>query len=156
MLSNIIKSFHKFQDKRYKNRIKKHPYPVENKFHLGSFTDAINGLIWTLKTQPNFAVELIACVLVFYAVLFLSFLGLKFSIVELILLLIVCFLVLIFELLNTAVESLSDEVAKGHYKDFIRIAKDTSASSVLLAAILWGGIVFLIFIPKLILAIQLF
>lgn len=149
MPKNIISSFQKFQEQRYKNKIKKHPYPTQNKFHLGSFTDAINGLIWTLKTQPNFAVELIACVLLLYAVVFFAYLGINFSIVELMLLIITCFIVLIFELLNTAIESLGDEVAKGEYKDFIRIAKDTSASGVLLASILWGFVVLLTFIPKL-------
>lgn len=149
-MPNIISSFHKFQEERYKSKIKKHPYPTKNKFHLGSFSDALNGLVWTLKTQPNFAVELIACILLLYTVMFFSYLGVNFSAIELIILTIVCFIVLVFELLNTAIESLSDEVAKGEYKDFIRIAKDTSASSVLMSSILWGFVVLLTFIPKLI------
>lgn len=139
-----------FKNKRYKQNIKKHPYPTKQKFHLGSFKDAINGFLWTLKTQPNFGVELIATILLLYGVLVLYYINLPLSKIEILILFLTSFIVLVLELLNTAVEALSDEVANGMYKDFIRIAKDTSAASVLVASFFWISLIFILFIPKII------
>lgn len=148
-MPNIFEKLKQIQEDRYKDKIKKHPYPTKVKFHLGSFLDAINGFIWTLKTQPNFAVEIIALILILYLYLFLILMGIKVELFDIVLIIFVSGALMTAELFNTSIEALSDEVAKGEYKEFIRISKDTSAAAVLLISILWVVAIIYFVIPKL-------
>lgn len=110
-------------------RIEKRPYPEVKKFHHSSFTHAFEGFKWALETQPNFQIEVFFTCLLFILNLMFLYLGVL-SILELLFVFLLCCLVLGVELLNTAIEALSDEVAGGKYRDYIRIAKDTSAGGV--------------------------
>lgn len=96
---------------------------------INSFNYAIAGVVHGLKTQRNMQVHLLVAVLV----LFISF-NLKLERIELLSIAFAIALVLIAEMLNTAVEKIVDiispEVSSG-----AKTAKDIGAGAVLIAAI---------------------
>ncbi|MGL5634589.1 MAG: diacylglycerol kinase [Sarcina sp.] len=106
---------------------------------LNSFNFAINGIIYALRTQRNmrihFAIALIVLLASFlYDISKLEFIALAISIT----------LVVVAELINTAIESVID-LGTNHYHPLAKIAKDTAAGAVFLTAlnaILVGYIVF--------------
>ncbi|WP_297437353.1 diacylglycerol kinase, partial [uncultured Clostridium sp.] len=106
---------------------------------LDSFNFAINGIIYALRTQRNmrihFGISLIVLLSTFfYDIGKLEFIALAISIT----------LVVVAELINTAIESVID-LSTNHYHPLAKIAKDTAAGAVFLTAlnaILVGYIVF--------------
>lgn len=109
---------------------------------LKSFQYAFSGIITGLKTERNMMIHYSALGLV---VVF--GITLKISVTEWCICLILCALVISLELVNTAVEAVVDLVTKEQRRR-AKVAKDTAAGAVLIAAIMaavTGGI---IFIPK--------
>ena len=106
-----------------------------------SFKAALKGLLYLLKTQVNFIIEISAAIIV-------VILGLIFSIKipEWIVLIFTIFLVLISEAVNTAIEILCNKIEKKKNKK-IKIVKDISAAVVLLSVILSIIIGIVIFLP---------
>ncbi len=96
--------------------------------HGISFKAAANGLYLAISTQPNFSIHLVFAILV---PVFAWVLGIAIN--EIILLIIMIFLVLAAEMINTAIESITDLVKK-EYSEEAKIAKDVSAGMVLLSA----------------------
>jgi diacylglycerol kinase (ATP) len=108
-----------------------------------SFNNAIDGIIYVLKTQRNMRIHfLVGFVVLLLSLLFklskLEFLAIFFSIA----------LVLIAELLNTSIEVTIDLTTDDHHK-LARIAKDVAAAAVLVAAINAVFIGYLIFFNRL-------
>jgi diacylglycerol kinase len=109
---------------------------------IKSFSFAFNGLTNLIKNEHNARIHLVAmiCVIVFGILL-------KLEPLEWILIVIVVGLVLLSELLNTAIEKLADivdpkwNVKIGHIKDY-------SAGAVLISAIISLIVGGLIFIPR--------
>lgn len=112
--------------------------------HTISFKNAFNGLIWSLKTQPNYRIHLALSVLA----LTLSFL-LKISYFEFLLIIFLITVGLVIETINTAIEETTDAIDTKIRED-IRISKDVSAAAMLIYAIGSTVIALMIFIPKLI------
>lgn len=116
-----------------------------SKFHSTqkSFAYAFSGVKLALKNEPNFRIH------VFFAIFAIVLSAvLKISFLEFAIILLTIGFVLILELINTMLEALVDLVSP-QAKDKAKIAKDVSAASVLVSAIvsvLVGGLVFL---PKL-------
>lgn len=112
------------------------------KHHI-SFKHAIDGILYCFKTQPNFRFHLLAAIVAIT-------LGLYFNISsgEWILLGLTVVLVIFAEMVNTALESMTDLISK-EYSQQAKIAKDVSAGMVLVAAI--GSLIvgFFIFLPYL-------
>jgi diacylglycerol kinase len=109
---------------------------------IKSFGFALAGLRYAFKTQPNFKFHV-------YAMSLVAILGWYFKLKtsEWLWIVAAVALVLITELLNTAIETLTDLVSPGfHVK--AGIAKDTAAAAVFLAAIAAAIIGLVIFIPK--------
>ena len=106
-----------------------------------AFVYAAKGWVHAFRTQPNFRLELIACVCVTAA-------GFYFGItaVEWICCLFCMGMVLGAELLNTGIEALTDLVSPEHHP-LAGKAKDVAAGAVLLAAL--GALVVgaLVFVP---------
>lgn len=135
-------------NKLLKQKIEKSPYPTKGKFHHSTFKHAIQGFTWAYKTQPNLQIDVFATcniavfntILVYFKLLSLN----QFFIV-----MGVCLLLISAELFNTSLEALSDEVAKGVYKEFIRIAKDTAAAAVFVLFVFAAIIGAYIYIPLL-------
>jgi diacylglycerol kinase len=96
---------------------------------MRSFRFALAGLGYLARTQPNFRVHLVATVGVAIAATVLGA-----GPLDLAALLLAIGLVLVTEALNSAVEAIVD-LASPEYHPLARVAKDTAAAGVLVAAI---------------------
>lgn len=114
-----------------------------SKFIRG-FGFAGKGLYYTFKTQVNFKFHCGAAIVV-------ALCGWYFSLsqTEWLWILVATGIVLVAELLNTAIEALVDLVSPAYHKN-AGIAKDTAAAAVLIAAIVAALIGLIIFLPKII------
>lgn len=103
-----------------KNRIKGH--------HI-SFKNAFAGVIYVFKTQPNFLVHAIAAFIALFLAAYL-----RVTTAEFILIVFTIVLVLMAEMVNTAVESVTDLISP-EWHEKAKIAKDVSAGMVLVSAV---------------------
>lgn len=104
-----------------------------------SFAHAIKGILFTLRSERNFQVEVAMAGVVF----FLMFL-LPLSHFENIVLVIAIMLVLAFELVNTAIERVMD-ILKPRVHPYARVVKDVMAGAVFVISfgtLLLGVIIF--------------
>ncbi|HEY4688655.1 MAG TPA: diacylglycerol kinase family protein [Anaerolineae bacterium] len=95
-----------------------------------SFKYAFEGILYVLKTQPNARVHLIISVAVVLAGLWLGLSRIEWAI-----LVVTMAVVWAAEFVNTAVEAVVD-LATGERHPLAKIAKDTAAGGVLIAAFL--------------------
>lgn len=110
---------------------------------FNSFKYAFSGLSYAFRTQFNFKFHTVA-------LLFTGIAGwiLKLSTLEWLWITVAIALVLLSELLNTAIEVLVDLVSPA-YHEKAKIVKDVSAGAVLIAAVFALVVGLIIFIPKL-------
>lgn len=113
------------------------------KAHHIRFKCAWEGVLYSLKTQPNFRVHLLAGAIVTLLAVLLPLKSWEWSI-----LIFTITLVIIAEMLNTAIESVTD-LLTSEYHLSAKIAKDTSAGMVLITAFSSVVIGAIIFIPHL-------
>lgn len=111
----------------------------KNKF---GFSFAWNGIVEIVKTERNFQIHLIATLLVVAS----GFL-VHLSLLEWVVIILVIGLVLVTELLNSAIEKTLDYI-RPEIHPAAKIIKDVAAGAVLIAAISAVIIGLLIFIPK--------
>jgi diacylglycerol kinase len=109
---------------------------------IKSFGFAGNGILYALKTQPNFKIHLALTITTFFAGWYF-----KLNTAEWLWLIAAIGLVLITELFNTALEVLVNLVSPGFHEK-AGIVKDTAAGAVLVAAIIAVLIGLVIFVPK--------
>lgn len=109
-----------------------------------SFIYAAKGLRYSFRTQLNFRFHVSSAALA----IVLGFM-LKISVFEWLWVLVSVALVVLAELLNTAIETLVDLVSPG-YHEKAGIVKDVSAAAVLIAAFFALAVALLIFVPRLI------
>lgn len=114
-------------------------YPITK-----SFLFAISGLKSAFKKEPNFRIHVISAVIVLTAAYFFSF-----NILEWLILAIIIFLVIVFELINTVLESLVNLISP-ELSPEAKIAKDVSAAAVLISAIFSVIVGAILFLPKII------
>ena len=95
-----------------------------------SFRFAWQGIIYAFVTQRNFrihtAMTCVALALSFY---------LKVSTVEMAMISLTCAMVMVLELINTALESVVDLTVEQNYHELAKIAKDCAAGAVLISAL---------------------
>lgn len=108
-----------------------------------SFQFAFRGIPKAYRGQRNIKIQSFFAVFAFL----LSYL-LRVSTIEFLILLIIIFLVIILEIINTSVERVCDLISKDYNKD-IKDIKDMTAGAVLLSAILSVIVGILIFSPYL-------
>ncbi len=109
-----------------------------------SFLNAVAGIVYCVKTQRNIPV------IFSFALLVLLFSWwFKISTVELLFVLTAIFLVIITEVINTAIERAID-LASEEYHTLARISKDAAAGAVLIAVIYSILCGLIIFLPKVI------
>jgi diacylglycerol kinase (ATP) len=96
---------------------------------LYSFRHAGRGLAWAVSSQANLRVHLVAA-----AVVLIAAIVLRFSVIELVALLLCFAIVIAAELFNTTLEVLIDYAWPEHHP-MIGRAKDVAAAAVLVAAI---------------------
>jgi diacylglycerol kinase len=106
--------------------------------HHISFQHAFDGIVWAFRTQPNFRVHLVLSVIAIM-------MGLYFRIttVEMTIIIFTILLGLAGEMINTALESVTDLVTS-EWRQQAKIAKDVSAGMMLLIAT--GAVVVAVFI----------
>ncbi len=108
------------------------------RYHTISFKHAVDGIIYSLRTQPNFRIHLFFTVMAVMVGYFLQLLRWEWVALWL-----AIFMVIVTEMLNTAIESMTDLLTSEH-RLAAKIAKDTAAGMVLITAV--GSIVIGIFI----------
>lgn len=107
-----------------------------------SFFFAIQGISYTIRTQPNMRTHLgLALVAVAAGFAF------HISAEEWLALVIVIAFIFILEILNTAIETLVDLYTE-EYHHLAKVAKDTAAGAVMVAAIMSICVGLIIFLPK--------
>lgn len=111
---------------------------------LNSFKYPFSGLRYAYKNEQNLAFDVGMMVIVIIAGILL-----KISVVEWAILVITMGLIISFELMNTAIEAAVDLVTE-EYHPLAKVAKDTSAASVLILAIVSIVEGLIIFLPKII------
>jgi diacylglycerol kinase len=114
------------------------------KKHTISFKNAFSGLIYELKTQPNFKVHLVFSLLSIFAGIILHITKMEW--------LLIIFLIttgLVIESLNSAIEAATDAIDT-RFRPDIKVAKDVSAAAMLIFAFGSSIIALTIFIPKII------
>lgn len=113
--------------------------------HTISLRHALDGLVWSWRTQPNYRVHFIVSLCVVAA-------GLYYEIqpFEWIILVMTITIGLVIETLNTALEATSDAITR-EWKEEIKIAKDASAAAMLTYSVGAALVAAIIFIPKVLL-----
>lgn len=110
--------------------------------HTISFKNAFSGLWWALSTQPNFRIHLVLSAVA----LFLAY-YLEIPAVETCIIVFTIVLGLSAEMINTAIESMTDLITK-EWRTEAKIAKDVSAGMMLTVAIGAVIIACIIFGPR--------
>ncbi len=108
---------------------------------IKSFGFALEGIIYALKNDQNFRVHISATLLVIALSIFFDVNPFEMGVLG-----VMIVLVIITEMINTAIEKMVDLITK-EYREEAKIAKDVSAGMVLLSSC--GAIIvgFLIFTP---------
>lgn len=109
---------------------------------LDSFNYAIEGIIYTIKTQRNMRIHVVIAVIVLLLTLFYDL-----SKIEILILFFTIFLVIIAEMINTSIEATIDLITD-KYHELAKIAKNVAAGAVLIAAINSIIVAYLIFYDK--------
>ncbi|MBP1889536.1 diacylglycerol kinase (ATP) [Clostridium moniliforme] len=110
---------------------------------VDSFNNAIDGIIYTVRTQRNMKIHMVVTLGVLIACLFFNV-----SKSEFLILAITITMVIGAELLNTAIEAVVD-MNTNHYHPLAKIAKNVAAGAVLLTAINAVVVGYIIFWDKL-------
>ncbi len=108
-----------------------------------SFYYAFNGIVYAVKRDQNFRIHIATSLLVIAASIFFDVNPFEMGILG-----VMIVLVMVTEMINTAIENMVDLISK-EYSENAKIAKDISAGMVLLSSM--GAIIvgFLIFTPHL-------
>lgn len=113
--------------------IKKHSISIQN---------AWAGMKWAFKTQPNYRIHFFLSALALVG----SYI-LKVSYTEFLIVLLLIFLGVMMEAINTAIEQTTDAIDK-EWREDIKLAKDVSAAAMLIFSLGALIIAAIIFIPK--------
>lgn len=117
---------------------------MKNKTIFQSFRHAIGGLIYTIRTERNMKIHIFLAV----TALVLSYL-LEISRVEALVLVFAIALVIVTEMINTAIEATIDLITS-RYHPLAKIAKNAAAGAVFISALISAIIGYLIFYDKMI------
>lgn len=115
---------------------------MKNRNLIESFNNAVNGIIYTIKTERNMKIHITAAVLIMLLSLFYDLTRVEF--------LLVCLtvaIVIISELFNTAMEVLVDTII-GVYHPKAKLVKDTAAGAVLVASVVSLMVAYFIFYDR--------
>lgn len=108
-----------------------------------SFNHAIEGIIYTIRTQRNMKIHMVIAILVLFFSLFFDL-----TKTEMLILFFTITLVIVLEMVNTAIEATIDVLAN-YYHPLAKIAKNVAAGAVLIAALNAMVVGYLIFLDKL-------
>ena len=134
------------------SQLVKEKYPLESRrksaWHISpniflSFQYAWTGICYTFATQRNFRIHTIMTAVAISVSGFL-----KVSPVSMAIITLTCALVLILDLLNTALESIVDLTVGQSYHELAKVAKDCAAGSVMVSAIAALLVAFFVITPS--------
>lgn len=111
----------------------------------GTFKNSFKGIRLALKSERNIRIHFVAALLVI-----VSGIVLKFSPVEFTLLLVAIAIVIIAEMMNSAIEFTLDAVFHNRYSKLVGMAKDIAAGGVMVATFISIAIGILLFGSKII------
>lgn len=117
------------------------PLRSRNRWH--SFTCAVRGALYTLRTQRNAWIELAAAAVAVGAGLWFGLQPAEWGVV-----LLTIFVILALEAVNSAVEAAVD-LASPQYHELARVAKDCAAGAMLFAVLGAIGVAAAVFGPRL-------
>lgn len=117
--------------------------------HTISFNNAFAGLAWAIRTQPNFRVHLALS-----AIAILSAVYFRITRIEWTIIVFTIVLGLVAELVNTAIESMTDLITR-EWRQQAKVAKDVSAGMMLTVAVGAVIVALFIFLPYLTAVIRL-
>jgi diacylglycerol kinase (ATP) len=110
---------------------------------LVSVSDAIDGIVFAVRNQPNIRIHLVAAVLTLVLSIVLGVTEVEFMIVSL-----VIGLVIAAELFNSAIEGAVDLITD-HYHPLAKMVKDTAAGAVLVTSVIAVIAGYLVFYKRL-------
>ncbi|HGI3978930.1 TPA: diacylglycerol kinase [Streptococcus agalactiae] len=115
----------------------------KNRTLTSSMEFAVTGIFTVFKEERNMRKHLVSAILVILA-------GLTFqvSMVEWLFLLLSIFLVITFEIINSAIENVVDLASNYHFSMLAKNAKDMAAGAVLVVSLFAVLVGLIIFIPK--------
>lgn len=115
----------------------------KNRTLTSSMKFAVTGIFTAFKEERNMRKHLVSAILVILA-------GLTFqvSMVEWLFLLLSIFLVITFEIINSAIENVVDLASNYHFSMLAKNAKDMAAGAVLVVSLFAVLVGLIIFIPK--------
>lgn len=114
-----------------------------------SFKYAWSGITYAFKTQRNFRIHVSIGTLAICLGVFLHLRAVEIAVIGL-----TSGLVLVMELLNTAIESVVDLAVKQTYHELAKIAKDCAAGAVLVSALAAVLVALVLLVPPLVVLIQ--
>jgi len=112
---------------------------------LVSFKYAWAGISYAFQTQRNFRIHISVCVLAIGLSIFLHLKAVEIAVIG-----ITSGLVLVMELLNTAIESVVDLTVKQTYHELAKIAKDCAAGAVLISALVAVLVAAMLLLPPMV------
>ncbi len=142
MSKNIINSVSQDLEERKLQEERKLSWQVAPNL-LVSFKYAWDGVRYAYVSQRNFRIHVFVAILAFS----LGFI-LKVTTVEMAIITLTVAIVLVLELLNTAIESVVDLSVKQSYHELARIAKDCAAGAVLISAFTACVVACFILLPR--------
>lgn len=120
-------------------------FKIDNKRNfIISVKDCLNGLGFVMSNEDNFKREIILAILTLIASVIL-----KVSRIEFIIIVIIIALVIVCEIINTAIEKVVDLYTK-EYNETAKVAKDVSALAVFTMCFFAVIVGVIIFVPKII------
>lgn len=111
----------------------------------GTFKNSFKGIRLALKSERNIRVHFVTALLVI-----VSGIVLKFSVVEFVLLLFAIAIVIIAEMVNSAIEFTLDAIFHNRYSKLVGMAKDIAAGAVMVATFISIAVGILLFGTKII------
>ncbi|MGT2867150.1 diacylglycerol kinase family protein [Streptococcus fryi] len=122
----------------------KSPKKWKNRDLIASLEFALTGIVTAFKEERNMKKHVATAVVVILAGLFFGV-----SLVEWLFLLLSIFLVIAFEIINSALENVVDLASDYHFSMLAKNAKDMAAGAVLVMSLFAALTGLLIFLPKL-------
>jgi diacylglycerol kinase (ATP) len=122
---------------------------MKNRNLVESFNNAVNGIIYTIKTERNMKIHISVAVMIILLSMFYNLSRIEF--------LVICLtvsIVIISELFNTAIEVLVDTII-GVYHPKAKLVKDTAAGAVLVASFASLIVAYFIFYDKVSVGLEL-